>query len=42
MLELSNNTKAIVTVNLKENKGVYFVQLNNNKGIQITKRVIIK
>ena len=39
---ISNNLNTLVTFDLGENGGVYFVKLNDNLGNTITKRVIIK
>ena len=39
---LSSNVKTLVTFDLGENRGVYFVKLTDNSGNTITKRVIIK
>lgn len=39
---LSDNVNTLVTFDLGENRGVYFVKLTDNSGDTITKRVIIK
>ena len=39
---VSKNTSAIVSIDLKAKRGVYFVKLTDNEGNKITKRVIIK
>jgi hypothetical protein len=39
---IANNSNALVSIDLKENRGVYFVKLTDNAGNTITKRVIIK
>ena len=37
-----NNSKPVISVNLGEKRGVYFVRLVNNAGEVLTKRVIVK
>jgi hypothetical protein len=38
----SINGKSILSIDLSENKGVYFIRLSNESGDQIAKRVVIK
>jgi hypothetical protein len=39
---ITNNMSALVSFDLKESRGVFFVKLTGNQGNSITKRVIIK
>lgn len=39
---ITNNSNTLVSFDLKENRGVYFVKLTDNSGNTVTKRVIIK
>jgi hypothetical protein len=39
---ITNNSNTLVSIDLKGNRGVYFVKLTDNSGNTVTKRVIIK
>ncbi len=39
---LDNNSKSILSIDLKEKKGVYFIKMIDGEGNQISKRIIIK
>lgn len=40
--EITNNSNPIISIDLKEKRGVYFVKLKDKEGTTITKRVIVK